>query len=64
MGNPAGADTHADTAPTDMASLKATAAHEGIPYQTLVTSILHKYVTGALIDRNTVKKIIHALRVT
>lgn len=32
----------------DLNSLKAKAIEEGIPYQTLVTSILHKYVSGKL----------------
>jgi len=32
----------------DLVSLKAKAAHEGIPYQTLVASIIHKYVSGQL----------------
>ncbi|KGE72169.1 CopG family antitoxin [Spirochaeta lutea] len=32
----------------DVEALKAKAMEEGIPYQTLVTSILHKYVTGNL----------------
>ena len=27
----------------DLIHLKAKAAHEGIPYQTLITSVLHKY---------------------
>ena len=27
------------------------AAQEGIPYQTLISSIIHKYVSGYLIDR-------------
>lgn len=33
---------------TDMNRLKAKAAEEGMPYQTLVASILHKYVSGGL----------------
>ncbi len=32
----------------DMRNLKIRAAEEGIPYQTLVTMVLHKYVTGQL----------------
>ncbi len=36
----------------DVEALKTKALEEGIPYQTLVTSILHKYVTGKLIDKN------------
>ncbi len=34
----------------DVEALKTKALEEGIPYQTLVTSILHKYITGNLID--------------
>jgi predicted DNA binding CopG/RHH family protein len=30
----------------DLARLKARAAEEGLPYQTLINSILHKYVEG------------------
>lgn len=32
----------------DIELLKAKALEEGLPYQTLVSSILHKYVTGKL----------------
>ena len=32
----------------DLNALKARAIEEGMPYQTLVTSVLHKYVTGQL----------------
>lgn len=32
----------------DLDRLKAKALEEGLPYQTLVTSILHKYVQGKL----------------
>jgi len=32
----------------DLVGLKTKAAHEGIPYQTLVASIIHKYVSGQL----------------
>jgi predicted DNA binding CopG/RHH family protein len=35
----------------DLNSLKTRALEEGMPYQTLVSSILHKYVTGRLIDK-------------
>ncbi len=34
----------------DVDVLKTKALEEGISYQTLVTSILHKYVTGKLTD--------------
>ena len=32
-------------------SLRARAAEEGLPYQTLIASVLHKFVTGRLVDR-------------
>ncbi len=35
----------------DLLALQKRAAREGIPYQTLVSSILHKYASGTLIER-------------
>lgn len=32
----------------DMSEIKSKAAQEGIPYQTLITGLLHKYVLGRL----------------
>ncbi len=32
----------------DLLQLKSKALEEGIPYQTLVTSIIHKYINGSL----------------
>jgi predicted DNA binding CopG/RHH family protein len=40
----------------DLKSLKARAAEEGIPYQTLVTSVLHKYVSGRLTEKTVIQK--------
>lgn len=34
----------------DLQALQRRAVKEGVPYQTLVSSILHKYVTGSLQD--------------
>ena len=34
----------------DITALKTKAMEEGLPYQTLVASILHKYITGRLIE--------------
>jgi predicted DNA binding CopG/RHH family protein len=34
----------------DLEGLQARAAEEGIPYQTLMASVLHKYVSGRLVD--------------
>jgi predicted DNA binding CopG/RHH family protein len=33
---------------SDLERIKSKAMEEGIPYQTLVTSVLHKYVSGKL----------------
>lgn len=35
----------------DLRSLQARALREGVPYQTLVSSVLHKFVDGQLIDK-------------
>jgi predicted DNA binding CopG/RHH family protein len=34
----------------DLDGLQAKAAEEAIPYQTLMSSVLHKYVTGRLVE--------------
>ena len=36
----------------DLSKLKSKSVEEGIPYQTLVSSILHKYISGKLIEEN------------
>ncbi len=36
----------------DLTGLKVKAREEGIPYQTLVSSVLHKYVSGRLVERS------------
>jgi predicted DNA binding CopG/RHH family protein len=35
----------------DLQDIQAKALEEGMPYQTLIASVLHKYVTGRLVDR-------------
>lgn len=35
----------------DLNDIQAKALEEGIPYQTLIASVLHKYVTGRLKER-------------
>jgi len=35
----------------DLESLKTNAVEMGLPYQTLISSVLHQYVTGRLIQR-------------
>jgi predicted DNA binding CopG/RHH family protein len=36
--------------PNDLRKLKIKAMEEGMPYQTLVSSIIHKYLTGRLLE--------------
>ncbi len=35
----------------DLSDIQARALEEGVPYQTLIASVLHKYVTGRLNER-------------
>jgi len=35
----------------DLSDIQVKALKEGVPYQTLIASVLHKYVTGRLTDR-------------
>lgn len=35
----------------DLADIQARAAEEGIPYQTFMASVLHKFATGRLLER-------------
>jgi predicted DNA binding CopG/RHH family protein len=39
-------------ASTELAQIKAKAQTEGLKYQSLVKSVLHKYVTGQLVERS------------
>jgi len=36
----------------DLELLQERALIEGLPYQTLMSSVLHKYVTGRLVEKN------------
>ena len=40
----------------DLSDIQARALEEGIPYQTLIASVLHKYVTGRLAERSTPRR--------
>lgn len=42
---------------TDLADLKREAERQGIPYQTLINSIVHRFLNGELIDKQEAKKI-------
>ena len=35
----------------DLQDLQKRAIHQGIPYQTLISSVLHKYISGALTEK-------------
>jgi len=48
----------------DLELLKKKAESEGLPYQTLITSVLHKYVTDQLYDRNEMRKALSELTAT
>lgn len=37
--------------PDDLVGMQMKALAEGIPYQTLMASVLHKYVTGRLVEK-------------
>jgi len=36
----------------DLSDIQVKALEEGVPYQTLIASVLHKYVTGRLAERS------------
>ena len=42
--------------------LKRRSQREGLPYQTLISSILHKYVTDRLVDADMIRKSLQLLR--
>lgn len=35
----------------DLVHFQKSAIHEGLPYQTLISSILHKYINGRLVEK-------------
>ncbi len=40
----------------DLQDIQVKALEEGLPYQTLIASVLHKYVTGRFAEREDLKK--------
>jgi len=46
----------------DLDLLKIRAEHEGIPYQTLLSSVIHKFVTEQLIEQKNILKSIRLLK--
>ena len=41
----------------DLKELLKKAHEEGIPYQTFISSLLHKYINGRLIDVNVIEQL-------
>jgi predicted DNA binding CopG/RHH family protein len=46
----------------DLEKLKEKAEQEGLPYQTLITAVLHKYITNQLFEKEDVLKSIRLLK--
>jgi len=46
----------------DIEKVKQISADEGLPYQTFISSIIHKYITGKLVDEKAVLKSMELLR--
>ena len=46
----------------DLEQLKLRADKEGLPYQTLLSSIVHKFVTDQLVDKQSILKGIEILK--
>ncbi len=40
----------------DLESIQRKALEEGIPYQTLISSLIHKYISGKLVEKVLIKK--------
>lgn len=36
----------------DLVQIQKKAIDEGLPYQTLISSVLHKYINGHLVEKN------------
>ena len=41
---------------SDLARLKQRSLEEGLPYQTLISSVLHRFVTDKLVDEAAIRK--------
>ena len=46
----------------DLEKLKEKAKNDGIPYQTLISMVLHKYITNQLLEKSELLKSIQILR--
>ena len=46
----------------DLDQLKIKAEKEGIPYQTLISSVIHKFITNQLVDQENIVKGLRLLK--
>ena len=46
----------------DLERLKEKAENDGIPYQTLISMVLHKYITNQLVEKSELLKFIQLLQ--
>jgi predicted DNA binding CopG/RHH family protein len=46
----------------DLERIKEIARKEGIPYQTLINSVLHKYITNQLLEKDDIVKTFSAMQ--
>ncbi len=46
----------------DIEKVKQLSSEEGIPYQTLISSVIHKYITGKLVEEKAILKSMELLR--
>ena len=46
---------------SDLNGIKRRSAEEGIPYQTLITSVLHRYIAGGLVDERAIRKTVELI---
>ena len=46
----------------DLDQLKTKAEKEGIPYQTLISSVIHKFITNQLVDQESIIKGLRLLK--
>jgi predicted DNA binding CopG/RHH family protein len=47
---------------SDLGLLKERSQAEGLPYQTLITSVLHRYVNHRLVDEEAIRRSLRILR--
>jgi len=45
----------------DLSKIRHISSQEGIPYQTLIASIIHKYVTNQLVEEKSILKVMQLM---